>query len=153
MTFLLDVNVLLVLHDPLHPHYQTVFAWFQQRGKTAFATCPITQSGFVRFLTRGVPGMAAFELTEAREALQNLTRMPGHIYWPDTPDFLSATRNLATRMQGYRQITDAYLLGLAIHRRGKLATVDAGIRHLAGSEFAANVEIIERQAFRRPSKR
>jgi predicted nucleic acid-binding protein len=46
-------------------------------------------------------------------------------------------------MQGYRQITDAYLLGLAIHNKGKLATLDRGIRHLAGREFAASVELIE----------
>jgi predicted nucleic acid-binding protein len=49
-------------------------------------------------------------------------------------------------MQGHRQITDAYLLGLAIHNKGKLATLDRGIRHLAGREFAANVELIEPDA-------
>jgi hypothetical protein len=70
--------------------------------------------------------------------------MPGHVYWPDDPSYLDATRTLFARMQGHRQITDAYLLGLAIHNKGKLATLDRGIRQLAGSEFAACVEIIEK---------
>ncbi len=47
--------------------------------------------------------------------------------------------------KGHRQITDAYLLGLAIHRGGKLVTLDRGIRQIAGDEFAGRVEIIEPQ--------
>jgi toxin-antitoxin system PIN domain toxin len=143
MTFLLDVNILLVLHDPLHPHYKLVSRWFAHRAGKSFATCPITQSGFMRLLTRGIPGLGPFEMPEARDALEQVIQQPGHVFWPDTPAYLDSTKSIFARMQGHRQTTDAYLLGLAIHNHGKLATLDRGIRQLAGNEFTANVEIIE----------
>ena len=130
MTCLLDVNILLILHDPLHQHYKLVSGWFAKPSGRPFATCPITQSGMMRLLLQGI-------------ALRNFDQLPGHVYWPDDPSYLDATKILFERMQGHRQITDAYLLGLAIHNKGKLATLDRGIRHLAGREFAACVEIIE----------
>ena len=143
MIFLLDVNVLLVLHDPLHQHYRLVSRWFANPAVKTFATCPVTQSGLMRIFTRGLPGLAPLTMHEAREALQNFVQQPGHVFWPDTPPWLESTKSIFARMQGHRQITDAYLLGLAIHNKGKLATLDPGIRHLAGAEFAANVEIVE----------
>lgn len=142
MTLLLDVNLLLILHDPRHPHYDLVSQWFTQRGSKSFATCPITQSGLMRLLTHGLPGLAPFEMQEARDALQHLIRQPGHVFWPDTPAYIDSTQFLFARMQGHRQTTDAYLLGLAIHNNGKLATLDRGILHLAGKEFADHVEIL-----------
>jgi toxin-antitoxin system PIN domain toxin len=143
MTYLLDVNILLILHDPHHQHYKLVSRWFAQPSSRPFATCPITQSGMVRLMLQGVTGLDPFDLWEAREALLRFTQQPGHVYWPDDPSYLDATRTLFARMQGHRQITDAYLLGLAIHNEGKLATLDRGIGHLAGREFAASVEIVE----------
>jgi toxin-antitoxin system PIN domain toxin len=142
MTFLLDVNVLLILHDGLHQHYKLVSRWFAHAGVNSFATCPMTQSGLIRLLTHGVPGLGPFDMPEARNALQRLTQQPGHVFWPDIPPWLDCTRSLSVRLQGHRQTTDAYLLGLAIHNRGKLATLDSGIRHLAGPEFSHRVELI-----------
>jgi toxin-antitoxin system PIN domain toxin len=142
MTFLLDVNILLILHDPHHQHYKLVSRWFTQPASKSFATCPITEAGMVRLLLQGVTGFDPFDMQEARDALLHFTQRPNHVYWPDDPSYLDATKALFARMQGHRQTTDAYLLGLAIHRKGKLATLDRGIAHLAGREFAANVEII-----------
>jgi len=142
MTVLLDVNVLLILHDTRHPHYMTVSQWFAGPSSRPFATCPITQTGLVRLLTSGVPGLAPLRIQEARDALQRLVQQPGHVFWPDVPDWLDATQSLFPRMQGHRQTTDLYLLGLTIHNKGKLATVDRGIRHLAGPEFSHLVELI-----------
>jgi predicted nucleic acid-binding protein len=82
-------------------------------------------------------------MPEARNALERIVQRPGHVFWPDTPAYLDCTQSIFARMQGHRQTTDAYLLGLAVHNRGKLATLDRGIRHLAANEFAANLEIIE----------
>ena len=143
MTFLLDVGVMLILHDPLHQHYKPVSRWFAQPSSRPFATCPMTQSGMMRLLLQGVAGLGPFEMQEAREALQHFVQLPGHVFWPDTPSYLDSTKSIFARMQGHRQITDGYLLGLAIHNHGKLVTLDRGIRHLAGNQFAANLEIIE----------
>jgi toxin-antitoxin system PIN domain toxin len=143
MTFLLDVNLLFVLHQPLHPEYNLVNEWFLHRPDKTFATCPMTQSGMMRLLLQGVAGLDPFDMQEAHDALQHFVQQPGHVFWPDTPAYLDATKSLFARMQGHRQTTDAYLLGLAVHNHGKLATLDRGILHLAGKEFVANVEIIE----------
>lgn len=143
MTFLLDVNILLVLHDPVHRHYKGAYRWFASRGSKSFATCPLTQSSLIRVLTRGIPGVGPFEMPEARNALERIVQLPGHVFWPDTPAYLDCTNAIFVRMQGHRQTTDAYLLGLAVHNRGKLATLDYGIRHLAGNEFASSLEVIE----------
>jgi hypothetical protein len=142
MKTLLDVNLLFILHQPLHSDFLEVKRWFQDRISKNYATCPITQSGMMRLLVQGVPGFSLFTMEEASEALDRFMHQPGHTYWPDNPAYLGATQAILGRMQGYRQITDAYLLGLAIHNKGKLATLDRGIRHLAGREFAANIELI-----------
>ena len=143
MTMLLDVNLLFILHQPLHIDYKLVHRWFARRAGMPFATCPMTQSGMLRMLTQRIPRLDLFLMDEACQALQNLVQQPGHIFWPETSAYLEAAKPLLARMQGHRQITDAYLLGLAIQNHGKLATLDRGILHLAGKEFAANVEIIE----------
>ena len=143
MTFLLDVNLLFVLHQPLHPDYKHVDRWFRPGAGKAFATCPITQSGMMRLLLQGIAGLDPFDMQEARDALQRFVQLPGHVFWTDTPAYLDSTKSIFARMQGHRQTTDAYLLGLAIRKKGKLATLDRGIRHLAGNEFSANLELIE----------
>jgi uncharacterized protein len=139
---LVDVNLLFAIHQPAHPDFAPATRWFMGTGKRSFATCPITQAGLLRLLTQGVADAQVFSFQEAREALAHLMRLPGHSYWQDQPDFLTATAKFYSRLQGHRQITDAYLLGLAIHYRGKLATLDRGILQLAGSDFADHVELI-----------
>lgn len=143
MTFLLGVNVLIVLHQPNHNDYKMVRKWFASRPNEKFATCPLTQAALLRLLTQEIEGLDRFSMDEAYEALNNLVQHPRHVYWPDSPTYLEATLSLFKRMQGHRQITDAYLLGLAAHNRGKLATIDRGVIHLAGRDLAANVELIE----------
>jgi toxin-antitoxin system PIN domain toxin len=144
MTFLLDVNVLLILHQPRHPDYRLALRWFQSRllGDRV-ATCPMTQAAMFRLLTQGIDGLDRFPIVEARDALRNLVQLPNHDFWPDSLPWLEATDALLLRVQGHRQTTDAYLLGLAIQNEGKLATLDRGIRHLAGQEFESHVELIE----------
>jgi hypothetical protein len=142
MTFLLDVNVLFTLHQPRHVSYELVNRWFRPRSATHFATCPITQAGMLRLLVQEIAGFARFSIDEAYAALSNLVEHPRHVYWPDVPPYLDATAPLFKRMQGHRQITDAYLLGLAKHHGGKLATLDKAIVSLAGPEFSGLVELI-----------
>jgi len=46
-------------------------------------------------------------------------------------------------MHGPKQITDAYLLGIAKLHGGKLAIMDKAVLSLAGPEFSDRVELIE----------
>ena len=84
----------------------------------------------------------SIDFREVRIAIANLASLPGHTYWPMDIPYLQATEPFEQRMHGHRQVTDAFLLGVAVHHGGKLATLDRAITHLAGSEFADSVEMI-----------
>jgi toxin-antitoxin system PIN domain toxin len=143
MTFLLDVNVLYILHQPLHADYELVHRWFSGSRSDLFATCAMTQAGMLRLLMQEISGLDRFPIDDARRALKKLTEHPRHVFWPDALPYLDIADFLSMRVQGHRQITDAYLLGLAVRNGGVLATLDAGIRHIASAEYSARVELIQ----------
>lgn len=121
-TYLLDVNLLLALTDPMHIHHQPARRWFEEKGWQVWATCPLTENGFVRIASHpnypNRPGEAALVLA----ILRQLCEAPGHQFWPDNISILQILAADAIITQAH--ITDAYLLGLAVHRKGKLATLD-----------------------------
>jgi predicted nucleic acid-binding protein len=53
--------------------------------------------------------------------------LPSHHFWADSISVIDALKNIEGRLTGHRQVTDAYLVSLAVHHRGKLATLDQGI--------------------------
>lgn len=134
--FLLDVNVLLPLLWPAHQHHKRAFEWFTRHSHAGWATCPFTQAAFVRLLSN--PRISSDALTPANaESLlfRNLEHRD-HQFWPDELSVRRAIAPLRGSVVGHRQITDAYLLGLALHRRGKLATFDRAIGSLLPQEIA-----------------
>jgi toxin-antitoxin system PIN domain toxin len=137
--FLLDVNVLLALSWPEHKFHERVQSWFRDHGAKGWATCPMVQASFVRIVSNPAFSPRAVSPKEALDSLAANTRHPGHQFWPDDIAVAEGLMSLRSRIVGHQQITDAYLLALATHHRGKLATLDKGI--LAwGSESA--VELI-----------
>jgi uncharacterized protein len=141
--YLLDVSVLLALHRPSHEAHRKVIRWFHTDGQKAFSTCAMTQAGFIRLIMNPQLSDRKVSQDEARHLLNELTHMKGHAYWNSSVSYAEATAPLASRIMGHRQVTDAYLLGLAIHENGVLATLDQATRHLAGDEFGRNVLVIE----------
>lgn len=139
---LLDVNVLLAFALIGHADHGKVYRWFRSSIRDGFSTCAVTQSGFVRLLSNPAIYQGRVSPIDALDALRDLIARPEHRFWPMDLDYLNATASLHPRISGYRQTTDAYLLGLAIHHKGKLATLDRAILHLAGPEFAHHVELI-----------
>ena len=139
--FLLDANVLIALAWPDHEFHEKVGQWFARHSRNGWATCPFTQTAFVRILSN--PAFSAHALTpeNAVSVLESNLNSPTHHFWPDSISVPEALKNSITgRLTGHRQTTDAYLLGLAIHHRSRLATMDRGIRTW-GIEGA--VEVIE----------
>ena len=125
--FLLDANVLIALAWPEHEFHERVGRWFARHSKSGWATCPITQAAFVRILSNPAFSPNALSPANALRVLETNLSLPNHEFWPDSiavPDALGA---VGTRLRGHQQITDAYLLGLALQHRGKLATMDEGI--------------------------
>lgn len=125
---LLDVNVLLALSWDSHPHFETARTWFQH-SKPRWATCPLTELGFLRLSSNQKIIPRAGTARMARQGLDVLHKQPRHEFWPD--DFSPGDEPLFERLQGHNQITDAYLLTLSKRRKGVLATFDAGVQTLA----------------------
>jgi toxin-antitoxin system PIN domain toxin len=120
---LLDGNVLVALSDASHVHHEAARKWFVD-GDEPFATCPVTQGTLMRMLLRNG---AVDHPAEAAEVLRRLCAHPRHRFWPDQ---LSYTELSWERLQGHRQVTDAYLAGLARMHQGRLATFDKGLAAL-----------------------
>lgn len=121
-TALLDVNVLLALADPHHQDHERAHAWAQQGLAAGWATCALTQTGFVRILSQpAYPNPLPVE--QSVDLLAKATAHPAHTYWAsDLP--LTSTRFQPRHLLGHRQVTDAYLLGLAVHHDGSFVTLD-----------------------------
>jgi len=129
--FLLDVNVLLALMWPQQEHHSIVEAWFLATGRKHWASCPITEAGCVRLMSNPSVTPGAIRVSEALHVLAKNLKQPGHVFWADNVDLLASLSLCRGTLQGYRQVTDAYLLGLALQHKGHLVTMDHGIAALA----------------------
>jgi hypothetical protein len=141
LIFLLDVNVLIALVDPDHVHHDVVHDWFAANGAQGWATCPITENGAVRIISNpsypNSPGSPAL----VGEALRALRGHAGHIFWPDDISLLSGRQVDLQRLGTCGQVTDSYLLALAAHRGGRLASLDRRLstQAVAGGDEALHV--------------
>jgi toxin-antitoxin system PIN domain toxin len=125
--FLLDVNVLISLMWPAHESHARAQDWFSHKSQQGWATCPFTQAVFVKIITN--PGFSRDALSPERalKLLHNSLKHPAHQFWPDELSLAEALQPFLGRLAGHQQVTDAYLLGLTIHKKGKLATMDRSV--------------------------
>ncbi len=125
--YLLDVNVLVSLTWPAHEAHTRVQNWMHRHARQGWATCPFTQTAFVRILSN--PAFSPHALTPANavKLLAANLEHPTHRFWHDDISFPTAVELFTDRIVGHQQVTDAYLVGLAIHQNGKLATLDRAV--------------------------
>jgi uncharacterized protein len=126
-TSLLDVNVLVTLFDPDHVHHDLAHDWFAGHGRASWATCPITENGFVRVLANPAYGSAVSRASELLARLRRFCESGGHEFLPDSPSLRDAPGFDPALAAGHRQLTDVYLLGLARSHGGRLVTFDRSI--------------------------
>jgi toxin-antitoxin system PIN domain toxin len=127
--WLLDINVLVARQDVEHEHHERVARWWHQQLSDGWATCPLTENGFVRILGHpsypGWPGTAG----RAADALRKLiATVPGHRFLPDEISLLDLSFVPSLEGVGPRALTDLYLLALAVHHGVTFATLDARIQ-------------------------
>ena len=139
---LLDINILTALLWPAHEHHEVAHGWFAARADARWATCSLTQLGFVRIVSNPAFSRDALSPVEALALLGENLVHPAHEFWADSLQVPTAVKGMEPSLQGYRQLTDAYLLALAHRRKGVLATFDRGLRTLAGDTFLSSVEIV-----------
>ncbi|MGC2108680.1 MAG: TA system VapC family ribonuclease toxin [Candidatus Korobacteraceae bacterium] len=140
---MLDVNVLLASSDEGHVAYNRIHAWLHESAGEPWATCPLTQAGFVRIISNPSFHPRPVNVTEGLELLSAITQRPGHRFWAMDISLMEAVQPFQERLFGHRQLSDAYLLGLAIKNKGRLVTLNRGIRELAGSAFADRVLVLQ----------
>ena len=128
MIHLLDVNVLVALFDPAHIHHEAAHEWFGTAGPAGWATCPLTENGLVRVISNpAYPGRRT-TVADAVARLRRFTKYEGHVFWPDDVSLLETRCINSSHLSGHGEITDAYLLALAVHRSAALATFDRNVR-------------------------
>ena len=126
MRALLDVNVLIALHDQDHVHHRQAAQWLTQHAQLGWASCPITQNGCLRIMSQpGYPNAQPLAVLIAM--LQGSTQAPQHAFCPDDVSALDAGTFEHRHMHSARQLTDLYLLSLAVRRGGRLVTFDQRI--------------------------
>jgi hypothetical protein len=142
MTYLLDVNLLVALFDSAHVNHEDAHSWFGRR--PAWASCPLTENGFVRVLSNPSYPTVAATPNEILDRLGVLMAGPGHVFWPDDISIADVLEEpVRARFVGSRQVTDFYLVALARKHAGKLATFDGSIsRALAGTALEDFIEIV-----------
>ncbi|MDQ1154407.1 TA system VapC family ribonuclease toxin [Brevundimonas sp. SORGH_AS_0993] len=124
MTYLLDVNVLIALVDPRHVFHDAANDWFQREAVHAWATCPITENGLVRIVGSPRYRNPVGPPSEVARILNLLRDMEGHVFWPDAVSLADKDRFDISALTAAEQVTDAYLLALAVSNGGRLATFD-----------------------------
>ncbi len=121
---LLDVNVLVALFDPAHVHHDAAHDWFADRRAAGWATCPLTENGFLRVLSNPARGGDVIRIPDLIARLRKFCASGHHQFWPDAISLCDEQLFNAGAARGHQQITDVYLLGLAVKRGGCLATFD-----------------------------
>jgi toxin-antitoxin system PIN domain toxin len=124
---LLDVNVWVALFDDAHQFSDRANAFIEAKG-TRIATCPLVENGVIRVLS--LPGYGrrgGLPIHRVRQRLQEACAALDHEFWPDDISLRDDLHVDFSRVQGHNQITDLYLLALAVHRGGRLASFDQAI--------------------------
>jgi hypothetical protein len=134
---------MVALTSDEHEHYRKAQAWFHSISGEEWGACPLVEAGYIRLVSNPASGFPEGSLKRATELLAEIADRPGYRFWPVTESWASLTAPFANRIFGHRQITGAYLLGLAIKENGVLVTFDRGLRYMAGPEFRRNLLVLE----------
>jgi len=124
---LLDVNVLVALFDPDHVHHAAAHAWFGPNRKGGWATCPVTENGLVRILSNVAYSGVHESPGAIVRRLADFCASGNHVFWPDDVSLREEDLFRRRSPMTHHHVTDIYLLGLARHRGGRLATFDRRI--------------------------
>jgi hypothetical protein len=140
---LLDVNVLIALLDAAHVDHDRASRWLAAHLRSGWASSPITQNGCIRIMAQpGYPSPLPAQQVAIR--LADATADASHRFWPDSVSLLERGRIDWAGVLGPRQVTDAYLLALAVEQGGSFATFDRriDIRAVRGAK-SAHLVVVE----------
>ena len=142
MIALPDVNVLIAIAWPEHTFHTPAVAWFDAHADGGWATCPISELGFLRISANASIVETPVRPNEAAALLAELQLVGDHHFWTDDVQPSTAWSFPLDRLVGHRQVTDAYLLALCRQHGGTVATFDRGLAVLARGMPDAAVTVI-----------
>jgi toxin-antitoxin system PIN domain toxin len=140
MRALLDVNVLIALLNEQHVFHEKAQHWWIQQRSSGWATCPLTQNGFVRIASQ-MQSQDPSYIAKAMDVLGELVQDKQHAFFADDVSVLDAPRFQRQFIIGHRQLTDIYLLGLAVKHQACFATFDQNIP-LSAVQGATNKHLL-----------
>jgi uncharacterized protein len=143
VTFLLDVNVLIALIDPAHVGHDAAHDWFAATGSASWATCPVTENGVIRILGHPRYPNSAGSPAAVAPIVARLRALPGHVFWKDELSLVASDFVDVNEIMTPRQVTDTYLLAVAVANRGQLATFDRRLSTRAVRRGSAALHVIE----------
>jgi len=132
---LLDIHVLIALSWPIHPFHSAAVRRMDG-SRERWATCALTQLGFIRISSTGSANPSPKTPAEAAALLAMMTRDPLHVYLDSLPP---PAERWMQRALGTKQVTDAYLLALAERNEATLLTFDRRLRSLAGADVKTEI--------------
>jgi toxin-antitoxin system PIN domain toxin len=128
MRGLLDVNVIIALLDPDHAFHERAHTWWASNQNHGWASCPLTENGVVRIMSHpGYSRKVQFTPADLIDRLRQFAAQSDHEFWPDDISLRDEKIVTAERIHSSRQLTDLYLLALAMMHQGRLVTFDRGI--------------------------
>jgi hypothetical protein len=138
---LFDINVLIALLDRDHVGHGAATKWFGANLDHGWASCPITENGTARIMSSpGYPN--PLPIADVLARLRDAAGEAAHEFWPDDLSLTDPAIFDHRAILGPKQITDRYLLALAVKRGGRLVTFDQAIRPTA-VRGASAVHIIQ----------
>jgi toxin-antitoxin system PIN domain toxin len=143
LTFLLDINVLIALIDQDHAGHDAAHRWFQAQGAASWATCPMTENGVIRIVSQPKYPGTPVSTAAVTAIITRLTALPGHVFWSDNISLTTAAHVDASKILTPAQVTDTYLLAVAVGHRGQLATFDRRLATNAVKDGNAALHLIE----------
>jgi toxin-antitoxin system PIN domain toxin len=143
VTFLLDVNVLLALIDPTHVGHDGAHRWFGETGAASWATCPLTENGALRIAGHPKYPNSAGSPAAVAPIVTRLRALPGHVFWKDDLSLVDSDLVDVNQIATPSQVTDTYLLTLAVINKGQLATFDRRLSTKAVRRGTAGLHIID----------
>ncbi len=123
---LLDVNVLIAICDGHHVDHIRASEWFAQNAERGWATCPFVQNGVIRIMSQTAYPNAR-PIGQVIRQVRTICESRHHHFWANDLSILDASKITHQHLLGNKQITDVYLLALAVQNAGRFLTIDGKI--------------------------
>ena len=117
--------------------------WFGEIGAASWATCPLTENGVLRIVGHPKYPNSVGSPAAAASIVARLRALSGHVFWKDHLSLVESDLVDIDQIMTPSQVTDTYLLAVAIANEGQLATFDRRLSTRAVRHGRAGLHVID----------